>query len=151
MIKGQKHTKSRNNNHLHPLANQLPPRLGKRQIPTHQQPDFPQRGLKDRIHLPSGGEKLSLRKPQIPLLVLPENLAGVRDEVCDVIEPVFVGDRVRTVFDKGTRNDADVEGFGEGLIGFEVWLGCRTGGLRDIVWVGGGEAVEVVSLSVSVL
>ncbi len=59
----------------------------------------------------------AFRVPEVLLLVGGENGAVIGDEVCDVLKVVGM------FFYDGARDDADIEFFGERLIGFEVGLG----------------------------
>lgn len=89
--------------------------------------------------------------PDILFSVGGEDSAVVGDEVGCVVENwVFglgVGIRIRiftgesVVFDDCTRDDADVELFGEGLVGLEVFGGYLGVGLGEVKGVCGWEGV----------
>lgn len=119
-------TKSRNNNNLRPPGNQLPKRFRERQIPTNQQPDFPNRRIEHLMRLgPRRGQVWPLRVPDILLAVGREDLARGCDEVCRIIQQglalalvlVLVLGLVVVSLDNSPRNKTNTQLLGEVLVG----------------------------------
>ena len=110
-------TKSRNNNNLRPPGNQLPKRFRERQIPTNQQPDFPNRRIEHLMRLgPRRGQVWPLRVPDILLAVGREDLAAGGDEICCVIQHGLILLNSMS-FNNSPRNQTNVQFLGEVLVG----------------------------------